>query len=84
VWKEYRQVDILCTFRMGGGFTLYYRRAYDDGAFSVYIQTRLRGDAIKYSEWPPYNVRGQRRINVAYHIGLYIYLYARSIVFDFF
>jgi len=28
-------------FRMGGGFTLYYRRAYDDGAFSVYIQTRL-------------------------------------------
>ncbi len=41
MWKEYRQVDILCTFRMGGGFTLYYRRAYDDGAFSVYIQTRL-------------------------------------------
>ncbi len=44
----------------------------------------LRGDAIKYSEWPPYNVGGQRKINVAYYIGLYIYLYARSIVFDFF
>ena len=48
------------------------------------LEYDVRGDAIKYSEWPPYNVGGQRKINVAYYIGLYIYLYARSIVFDFF
>ncbi len=56
----------------------------DRNVLASIVGSILRGDAIKYSEWPPYNVGGQRKINVAYYIGLYIYLYARSIVFDFF
>jgi len=33
----------------------------------------IRGGATKYSEWPPYNIKGQRRANVAYYISIYIY-----------
>jgi len=60
------------------------RKTLSKSLFPFLPVAHIRGDAIKYSEWPPYNVRGQRRINVAYHIGLYVYLYARSIVFDFY
>ena len=33
----------------------------------------LRGGAIKCPEWPSYNIKGQRRANVAYYISIYIY-----------